>query len=109
VRAQSPSEARPTLTLERPAPAPRDTGDGPTSGGANEGAPGLRSAFARTRAAIRSLVAAHVELLKAELQVAMREVAIIAGLLAAALVLAILLLLLLWVGTWLFLGEWLFG
>jgi hypothetical protein len=69
----------------------------------------LRSAFAQTRAALRSLVVAHVDLLKAELQVAMREVAIIAGLVGAALVLAVLLLLLVWVGTWLFLGEWLFG
>ena len=39
----------------------------------------------------------------------MREVAIIAGLTALALVLALLMLILVWVGTWLFLGEWLFG
>jgi hypothetical protein len=41
--------------------------------------------------------------------VAAREVAIIAGLAAAALVLVLLLVILVWVGTWLFVGEWLFG
>ena len=74
-----------------------------------EEAPGLKAAFGRTRAAIQRLVSAHIDLLKAELEQALREVAIIAGLAAVALVLALLLLILVWVGTWLFLGEWLFG
>lgn len=52
---------------------------------------------------------AHLALLRAELSVAGRELAIVAGLAAALLLLATLLLILLWVGGWLFLGEWLFG
>jgi hypothetical protein len=52
---------------------------------------------------------AHIALLRAELAVVGREVGIIVGLGLAALVLAILILVLLYVGTFLFLGEWLFG
>jgi hypothetical protein len=52
---------------------------------------------------------AHLALLRAELAVVGRELAIIVGLGVAALVLALLILVLLYVGTFLFLGEWLFG
>jgi hypothetical protein len=97
-----------------------DKGRGQASGGKGPGedrgasargdeAPGLKAAFGRSRAAVQRLVSAHVDLLKAELDQALREVAIIAGLAAIALVLALLMLILIWVGTWLFLGEWLFG
>jgi len=84
-------------------------GQGGGSAADGDGAPGLKAAFGRTRAAVQRLVGAHIDLLKAELEQAMREVAIIAGLTALALVLALLMLILVWVGTWLFLGEWLFG
>jgi uncharacterized membrane protein YqjE len=80
---------------------------GPATGG--EESPGLRKAFRRTRAAFQRLVSAHIDLLKAEFEQAAREVAVIAGLAALTLVLALLMLILIWVGTWLFLGEWLFG
>ena len=55
------------------------------------------------------LIDAHVALLKAELAIAGRALAIIVGLALGALLLAGLLLTLLFVGTFLFLGEWLFG
>ncbi len=84
-------------------------GQGARSAAGGDEAPGLKAAFGRTRASAQQLVSAHVDLLKAELEAAMREVAIIAGLAALALVLALLMLILVWVGTWLFLGEWLFG
>jgi hypothetical protein len=71
--------------------------------------PGLRAAFGRARAAAFGLAQAHIELLKAELGEILRQVGIIAALAAGALVLAILMLILVWVGSWLFVGEWLFG
>lgn len=52
---------------------------------------------------------AHLALLRAELGVAGRELALVVGLAVVLLVLALLALVLLWVGGWLFLGEWLFG
>ena len=87
------------------------SGSSPASSGtpAASPAPGLREAFGRTRAAVTRLVSAHVELLKTELSDAAHEVGIIAGLAGAAFVLVILMLILVYVGTLLFLGEWLFG
>jgi len=52
---------------------------------------------------------AHIELLKAELAVAGRELGIIIGLAVGALFVAFLVAILLYVGTFLFMGEWLFG
>jgi hypothetical protein len=52
---------------------------------------------------------AHVALLRAELAVVGRELGVIVGLALAALAFALLILILLYVGTFLFLGEWLFG
>lgn len=52
---------------------------------------------------------AHLALLQAELAVTGREIGIIIGLAIAALSLALLIVGLLYTGTWLFLGEWLFG
>jgi len=54
-------------------------------------------------------VSAHVDLLKTEIGVIAREAGIIAGLGVGLLLLGLLLLTLLYTGTWLFLGEWLFG
>ena len=55
------------------------------------------------------LLTAHLELLKAELAVTGREIGLIVGLALAALSLALLIVTLVYTGTWLFLGEWLFG
>ena len=55
------------------------------------------------------MVAAHLALLRAELSLAGRELGIIIGLGAAALALVLLMGLLLYIGSWLFFGELLFG
>lgn len=55
------------------------------------------------------MIGAHIALLRAELGVAGRELGIIVALGAAAFALAVLVGILLYVGTFLFLGEWLFG
>ena len=55
------------------------------------------------------LINAHLGLLKAELAVTGREIGIIIALAIGALSLALLIVTLLYTGTWLFLGEWLFG
>ncbi len=61
------------------------------------------------RAAFMRLVDAHVTLLRAELGIAGRELGIILALGVGAFALAVLVGILLYVGTFLFLGEWLFG
>jgi hypothetical protein len=72
-------------------------------------APGLREAIGNARGAALGLARAHLDLLKAELGEILKQVAIIVALAAIALVLAVLAGILVWVGSWLFLGEWLFG
>ncbi len=52
---------------------------------------------------------AHITLLRAELEVAGKELGIIAGLALGALVIALLVLGLLYIGGFLFISEWLFG
>lgn len=90
-----------------------ETGSGPGSAAAGaesaKEAPGLAESARRSQAAGMRLVNAHVELLKAELKVTGAGVGVIVGLALAALLLAFLMFLLLYVGTWLFLGEWLMG
>lgn len=61
------------------------------------------------RAAFMRLIAAHIALLRAELGIAGKELGVIVGLAVGALSLAVLVAILLYVGTFLFLGEWLFG
>ena len=66
-------------------------------------------AVKRVRDAANRLVLAHIDLLKAELTVTGQQLAIIIGLAVAALLLVALLVFLIYIGTFLFLGEWLFG
>jgi len=66
-------------------------------------------AIGDTRAAFMRMLDAHVALLKAELAIAGQQLGIIVGLAIAALIVAFLVLILLYVGFFLFLGEWLFG
>lgn len=61
------------------------------------------------RGAIMRVLRAHIALLRAELAITGRELGIIIGLAVGALVIAILVGILLYVGTFLFLGDWLFG
>jgi hypothetical protein len=66
-------------------------------------------AIGGVRAALMRMLAAHIELLKAELGLFGKEIGIIAGLAVGALVILVLVGILLYVGSFLFFGEWLFG
>ena len=86
-----------------PAPPPEpDAGDEPEEPGVGEAIGGVKAAFKR-------MLDAHVTLLRAELEIAGKELGIIAGLAVGALVILLLVLGLLYVGGFLFFGEWLFG
>jgi len=63
----------------------------------------------RVRTSARGLAQAHIDLLKAELAVSGRDLGVIAGLVLAAISFVVVALLLVAIGTFLFLGEWLFG
>lgn len=110
---------RPTLTstpdpkdaTQEDAAASRPGADAPPPGGSEQdhGAPGVREAVGGVRAALMRLIDAHITLLRAELGIAGRELGIIVGLAVAAFVLAVFVAMLLYVGSFLFMGEWLFG
>lgn len=110
------SRATPTIPPSVPAGQPGGT---PPGGARAAGqrpqtpppppAPGFRQQIGRVKATARGLVSAHVGLLKSEIDVIVGEAKIIAMLGGAMLGLALLLVTLLYTGTWLFLGEWLFG
>lgn len=93
------------LDPDRPAPDPaRPVNDPP-----DPPAPGLRAQLGATRDALKELVAAHLDLARAEFEEIKGEVAraaAMAGVVAAA---GLLLGVLLPVGGLLFLGEWVFG
>ena len=82
-----------------------------TSGtGGDEGDdPGVTEAIGGARAAFMRMLNAHIGLLKAELAETGQQLGVIIGLALAALGVAILVAILLYVGIFLFLGEWLFG
>lgn len=63
----------------------------------------------RVRSGAERLVTAHLDLLKAELAVTGHDLGVIAALVIAALSFVVVALLLVAIGTFLFLGEWLFG
>ena len=91
-----------------PPPAtPRPTPPKPAMGETEE--PGFFDSVRRLRVGGQKLADAHIELLRAELAVAGRELGIAIGMALAIVVLAVVAALLLVIGTSLFLGEWLFG
>jgi hypothetical protein len=94
-------------------PEPRahgaDAGADPSAPSGTAEEPGFLDAIRRLRIGGQRLADAHMELLRAELAVAGRELGIALGMGVAILVLAVLAALLLAIGTFLFLGEWLFG
>ncbi len=93
-----------------PAPETRNAGAGAGDApAADEPAPGVGEAIAEARAAFMRMLEAHLALLRAELAVVGQELGIIVGLAAGALVLLLVALLLLYIGGWLFFGDWLFG
>jgi len=69
----------------------------------------LGGQFGKTRQAFMDLLNAHVELAKAEFSEISGFVAMLAGLAGCMLVIAVVVLMMLYVGGFLFLGEWLFG
>ncbi|MFH0751768.1 MAG: hypothetical protein V2B17_08020, partial [Chloroflexota bacterium] len=71
--------------------------------------PGIREQAAHTMSAGRRLVAAHVDLAKAELAAIVEDAKQVAALVGAALALVLYVGLLVPVGIALFMGEWLFG
>jgi len=72
-------------------------------------APGLGAQFGRTRAAFVGLFQAHLDLLKAELAEIVGQIKVMAAAAGCALVIALMTGTLLYVGGFLFAGEWLFG
>ena len=115
------SQQRAILTLDEDPTIAPDPPSGDRSGSTGRGEstseetgsdmppPGVFESIGGTRAAIMRMIAAHFGLLKAELALAGKEVGIIVALGAVALIIAIFTLILVYVGTFLFLGEWLFG
>jgi hypothetical protein len=74
-----------------------------------ERAPGLGAQFGRTRAALVALFQSHVDLLKAEIGEIASQVKLIGAQAGCALAIALFTGTLLYVGGFLFEGEWLFG
>lgn len=74
-----------------------------------ERAPGLGAQIGRTRAAFAGLFRAHVDLLKAEISEIASQLKLITAQAGCALVVLMMTGTLLYVGGFLFLGEWLFG
>ncbi len=71
--------------------------------------PGVSEAVGGVRAAFMRMLDAHITLLRAELAITGKELGIILGLALGALVIAVLAAILLYVGSFLFFGELLFG
>ncbi len=69
----------------------------------------MGQAIGGVRAAFMRMLDAHISLLRAELEIAGKELGIIVGLALGALFIAVLALILLYVGSFLFFGELLFG
>ena len=74
-----------------------------------ERAPGLGAQFGRTRAAFVGLFQSHVDLLKAEISEIASQLKLISAQAGCALVILMMTGTLLYVGGFLFAGEWLFG
>jgi hypothetical protein len=122
-----PSTTRPTLTTtpnpqDETNPTPDEAAPDPEPGASSGPQPGEDAAFedetgglgvgeaiGGVRAAFMRLLDAHVTLLRAELAVTGRELGIIIGLALGAFVVVVLAAILLYVGSFLFFGELLFG
>jgi MFS family permease len=98
------------ITGDRPTTGAATTADSAsTSPAADERPSTLLGQLGHTKDSFRRLVNAHIDLLKAEINEILAQIAVIAGLGFAALVFAFITLTMLYVGGFLFLGEWLFG
>ena len=88
------------------------TSPGPATPASNAAAgepPGLRTQFGATFEAVKRLLGAHVNLAKTEIGEIVDEVKRMVALGAGALGILLLAVMLLFIGGFLFLGEWLFG
>ncbi|HUG47768.1 MAG TPA: phage holin family protein [Candidatus Limnocylindria bacterium] len=97
------------LTGDPQADRPTQPVDSPEAAHDEDGAPGLAEQFRRTREAFSGLFSAHMALLRAELGEIFGQVKVMAALAGVVLLLAFLTAILLYVGGFLFVGEWLFG
>ncbi|MEX1295455.1 MAG: hypothetical protein AB1Z67_04705 [Candidatus Limnocylindrales bacterium] len=103
-----PTDPTPQATPELEAePEPRPTRE-PDPDPEPE-APGVGEAVGGVRAAFMRMLDAHITLLKAELAITGKELGLIVGLALGAFVIAVLAAILLYVGSFLFFGELLFG
>jgi hypothetical protein len=75
----------------------------------DERGPGLGAQFGRTRASFSRLLRAHVDLARAEKDEIVDQLKVLAAMAGVVFVLALLVGNLLYIGGFLFLGEWLFG
>jgi hypothetical protein len=101
---------------ERPSSDPSTSADKASSGAPGESSAGdsaaprgLGEQFGRTRSAFLGLIAAHIDLLKAELGEIMGQVKKALALAGCAFGLILLTVMLLGIGTWLWLDDWVFG
>lgn len=78
-------------------------------GPAHEQVASLLEEFGHTRSSFSRLVRAHIDLFKAEIGAIVSQVGTMAGLAGAALGVALLVANMLYIGGFLFAGEWLFG
>ena len=99
----------PTTGATGPTDTPADTVPPPTSAPADERPSSLMGQFGKTKDAVQGLVNAHINLLKAELSEIAGQIAVIVGMGFVALVFAFLTFATLYIGGFLFVGEWLFG
>jgi MFS family permease len=93
-------------------PNPADSSSNPaplTNPPPDEGPTSLAGQFGRTRDSFRGLVTAHIDLFKAEMGEILDLVKVLGTLAGLMLAMALLVMVMLYVGGFLFLGEWLFG
>ena len=95
--------------MVRPNPRRSTTLDDRSSTPPEPTPPGLRAQFRSTRDAGRRLIVAHIDLAKAEASAIKGEIARVAAFVGIAIFVVLLALILGFVGTSLFLGEWLLG
>src|SRR4051812_23228318 len=81
----------------------------PTGAPSDEKPSTLMGQVGRTKNSFQRLINAHIDLLKAEISEILAQIAVIAGMGFVVLVFAFLTFTTLYIGGFLFLGEWLFG
>jgi MFS family permease len=92
------------------APQPSETeGAAPMSAPDDTKPSSVMGQFGKTKNSFQRLINAHIDLLKAEISEILGQIAVIAGMGFVVLVFAFLTFTMLYIGGFLFLGEWLFG